>query len=512
MSPVLPARPNLEHLKKQAKELLQLAQTEDAGAGERFRSLGIEAATARLADAQHVVAREYGFSSWRALKEHVESQATEQDPRKALMAAVQQDDVATARDLLRRHRSLRAQINDHWPEIPFGGKPIGALAQHKNKVMIDLLLEFGADINARSDWAPGSFGVLDMADPEFAQFLISRGARVDVHSAAHLGMLDTLREIVSANPDVVHARGGDGQTPLHFASTIEIADFLLDNGADIDALDVDHEGTPAQWMIGDRPEIARHLVRRGARTDFLLAVALGEIGLVRRYLDKEPEVVRTTVTDRYFPMRGPLAGGHIYLWTLGRNRTAHEVARHFRREDVLRLLLERSPNDVKLVAAARLGDEPLARQLLAANPTVANDLPNEMRRQLVDAAQDENLTAVRVLLAAGWPTDARGQEHATALHWAAFLGHAPIARVLIEHGAPIDVKGDAHDGTPLQWAIFGSTKGWRCNSGDFVGVVNALLDAGASVPANTKLDVASDAVQAALRLRGSRPGEKPGRA
>ena len=54
-------------------------------------------------------------------------------------------------------------------------------------------------------WA-GSFGVLDGADPDFAPFLISRGARVDAHSAARLGMLDTLRQLIGANPELVHAR------------------------------------------------------------------------------------------------------------------------------------------------------------------------------------------------------------------------------------------------------------------------------------------------------------------
>ncbi len=499
MSPALPARANLEHLKKQAKELLHSVQSQDPTAAERFSSLGIASADAKLADAQHVIAREYGFSSWTTLKEHVESLEAEEDPRKALIAAAQRGDMPRARELLRRHASLRAQINDPWPEIPFGGRPIGAVAQHKNRELVDLLLEFGADINARSDWAPGSFGVLDGADPEFARFLISRGARVDAHSAAHLGMLDKLREIVGANPEVVHARGGDGQTPLHVASTIEIADFLLDHGADIDAIDVDHEGTPAQWMISERTEITRHLVRRGAREDFLMAVALGDIEIVRRFLDENPAVVRTAVTPDYFPMRGPLAGGHIYNWTLDRNCTAHDVARRFHHEDVLRLLMERSPDDVKLVAAARLGDEALARQVISGRPELAKDLPNEMRRKLVDAAQDENLVAVRLLLAAGWPTDARGHENATALHWAAFLGNADIARELLRHGAPVNVKGDNYNGTPLHWGIYGSTNSWKCQTGDYVAVVNALLDAGADLPEKT--DAASNAVREALRRR-----------
>ena len=72
-------------------------------------------------------------------------------------------------------------------------------------------------------------------------------------------MMPKLTELVAADPAVVHARGGDGQTPLHFASTVEIAEFLLANGAEIDARDVDHESTPAQYML--RVDQKRHYPR-----------------------------------------------------------------------------------------------------------------------------------------------------------------------------------------------------------------------------------------------------------
>jgi hypothetical protein len=61
MSRDLPAQPNLEHLKKQAKD--------------RLAQLRQQSRTAKLADAQHALAREYGFRSWAALKAHVESLA-----------------------------------------------------------------------------------------------------------------------------------------------------------------------------------------------------------------------------------------------------------------------------------------------------------------------------------------------------------------------------------------------------------------------------------------------------
>lgn len=53
----LPARPNLEHLKNEAKS--------------RLEQLRLTQPDAQLSDAQFKLAREYGFSSWRALKAHI---------------------------------------------------------------------------------------------------------------------------------------------------------------------------------------------------------------------------------------------------------------------------------------------------------------------------------------------------------------------------------------------------------------------------------------------------------
>src|SRR5690348_11635706 len=76
----LPERANLEQLKKQAKSLLRAAQAGDASAQERFRILpafarGLDVAPVGLHDAQSVIAREYGFASWKELREQVEMQS-----------------------------------------------------------------------------------------------------------------------------------------------------------------------------------------------------------------------------------------------------------------------------------------------------------------------------------------------------------------------------------------------------------------------------------------------------
>jgi hypothetical protein len=71
----LPARPSLEQLRKQAKDLLRDAVAGAATAIDRFRAVDarVDPAAATLTDAQLVLAREYGFASWAKLVHHVES-------------------------------------------------------------------------------------------------------------------------------------------------------------------------------------------------------------------------------------------------------------------------------------------------------------------------------------------------------------------------------------------------------------------------------------------------------
>jgi hypothetical protein len=69
MSRELPARPNLEQLKNQAKALLRAAQAREADALRRFTILPafagreVEPTSIALLDAQSAIAREHGFAS-----------------------------------------------------------------------------------------------------------------------------------------------------------------------------------------------------------------------------------------------------------------------------------------------------------------------------------------------------------------------------------------------------------------------------------------------------------------
>lgn len=81
MTTSLPLRPDLDHLKRQAKNLLKSHQRGDTGACPILRQLyrfsnasdaHILASELKLNEAQFALALDYGFSSWSALKHHVE--------------------------------------------------------------------------------------------------------------------------------------------------------------------------------------------------------------------------------------------------------------------------------------------------------------------------------------------------------------------------------------------------------------------------------------------------------
>jgi ankyrin repeat protein len=399
------------------------------------------------------------------------------NPVEQLRQAIRADQADQVRQLLERHTELKTKINE-----PLGSFDSPLILHVRSRPMLDVLLDAGADLNAKSHWWAGGFGLLHQANPELATCAIERGAVVDVHAAARLGMLDKLRELISLDPSLVHARGGDGQTPLHFASQVDIARYLLDQGAEIDARDVDHESTPAQYMVDHRQDVARYLITRGCQTDVLMAAALGNLELVRRHLDADPACIRMQVSAEFFPMINKRSGGTIYQWTLGFYVFAHQIARRFGHEDVLRLLFERSPISLQLILACWLGDEAAVQSLRAKQPNFADGLADSDRRQVAHAARNNETKAVRLLLECGLPVNARGQHQATPLHWAAFHGNAPMAKIILGFNPPLEAKDADFDGTPLGWATHGSENGWNCQTGDYAATVEALIRAGARLP------------------------------
>jgi ankyrin repeat protein len=160
---------------------------------------------------------------------------------------------------------------------------------------------------------------------------------------------------------------------------------------------------------------------------------------------------------------------------------------------------QRTQFDEAIVAAA-YGDEARARALLGDAPAASLQGPHD--RSLVAAfAEAGNRQGAVILARLGFDAAAPSWMRMTALHWAACRGNPQMLRELIEAGAPmLDVPGF---GTPLHSALHQrwSSFGHRPGEGDYLGVVRALLEAGAPLPRDLRPcgDAAIDALIETLR-------------
>jgi ankyrin repeat protein len=165
--------------------------------------------------------------------------------------------------------------------------------------------------------------------------------------------------------------------------------------------------------------------------------------------------------------------------------------------------MQHSPEDVKLAQASELGDAETFRTLLAKRPNLIASLSDEDRRQLPDAAQNNNTEAVTLMLAAGWPVDARGEYDMTPLQWAAWHGNAEMVKEVLRYHPQLELDCQ-HGITALGCALHGSENGWHRDTGDYVATVQALLNAGAKAPKVTADLEASEEVRDVLRRNEER--------
>ena len=170
----------------------------------------------------------------------------------------------------------------------------------------------------------------------------------------------------------------------------------------------------------------------------------------------------------------------------GKTAYAHAVRRGF---DEVAALLVRRGADTELNEADRFAvavvngrlDE--ARTILAAHPRVARTGNPEEDRLLADVAGRNDREPVAFLIDAGADLHARGLDAGTPLHQAAWFGQPGNARLLIDAGAPLDVFDDAHESSPLHWAVHGSrfSGGAEERQDAYVELVEMLLAVGSSL-------------------------------
>lgn len=178
--------------------------------------------------------------------------------------------------------------------------------------VIEKLLAAGADINAKEDetWAPLHYA-LRGAHPELAEILLGRGAVVDIYAAASLGDLAKVESFVGDQPEIVHQLGPGGATPLHFATTAEVATFLLTQGANVNAQD-NRGRTPLTWN-SEKAEVVKVLLDHGSQiSDIFLACAVGDISKVTQLLDEDASLIHKHKDPRTgTPLHVAADKGHI---------------------------------------------------------------------------------------------------------------------------------------------------------------------------------------------------------
>jgi ankyrin repeat protein len=411
--------------------------------------------------------------------------------RSELRSGVESDDVVFVEGLIAEHKQDFERIFREGCD----GEPLFALV--RSVAMADLFLEAGVSVQMISGWWGPGFGLGKVATV-VAEHLANRGVQLTVHAAAGLGMIDRLRAMIDQRPELVFAKGGDGCRPLHFARNVDIARLLVDWGAPLDVRDDDHDSTPAQWRIQEAPEVTRYLLAAGAQSDIFMAAGLGDLELAKQLVANNPDCTSYRIGNNRGPFPGIGAGnrgGTIYQWTLGFNRSPHEVARERGYSHVYEFLWEHTPAVPQLLVACMTGNRTVAMDLVTRNPGLVLNLDEDDRMLLAKCCWEtnQNREAVRLMLDLGFPIEVPERNHGySALHNAAWCGDAVLVELLLRRGHPVALRDPIYHATALGFALHSHRVAQRHPDGDFPQVVKLLLEAG--VPLDEGQHPSGDAV------------------
>ncbi len=468
--PQLPDRPNPDHLKKQAKDLLRSYRSGDPAAIARFqralpfaRNLSADEIVSRafrLHDAQSCIARDYGFASWEELTTHVEAQSlTRRDPAARLrgwLALVYGGDVTGSLNPARPHVAARVLLDT--PDLA-AGDPYAACAAGNEAVLRQTT---GAD----PGWVNRPGGPFKLPPlvavthsrlgqlPEFRDRLL-RAAHVLLQAGA-----DPTQVIGNRFPPAsLEAPDKAPLSALYGAAGVNrdpaLTTLLLDAGAD------PNDGESLYHSL-ENPDCTRLLLQHGARVS-------GTNALGRALDMPEPAALELLLANGGDPNErgiGPIAdfwGGNLLRAIAVRRSARHVQALLTAGADPLsrtrdgisayRLALQTGLLEVADLLKAAGGAEPLsdaeqfvaacaradaaeARRIQARRPDLPGSLPEAQLRLLPDTVAWGSDAAARVMVALGWPVAAPGGDwQASALNLAVFRGDADLTEFLLAHGA-----------------------------------------------------------------------------
>jgi len=296
----LPDRPDLDQLKRQAKELLD-AYRADAPAAKaevaaHFR--GTDRATFALHDAQLVLARAYGFDSWPKLKACVDGATI-----RRVVDAVRSDELDVVRAMLKLRPELARMSADNLQVLHHA-------VLSRSPEMVQLLMSHGADARdgiypyrdattahaiAHARGYDEIVGIIEREEQtrrNAASGTRDAPAADELFRAIAAGDTDRAIALMTRSPGWIQARQMPSKaSPLHAAAGISnsrLVEWLLGHGADPGAA-AEHDLTPLdvaahRWYRVDLEQfekVAALLLGRGASMTAPAAAALGDAAWLR---------------------------------------------------------------------------------------------------------------------------------------------------------------------------------------------------------------------------------------
>jgi ankyrin repeat protein len=469
MTQALPANPNLDWLRKTAKQ--------------RLVELRASQPDARLHHAQLAVAHDYGFKSWRALKSHVDG--IHPTPRDRVFAAARAGDVEAVQ------RAFASGFDPATPDID--GRSIHQIAKDRGHEAIEVLARDVQGGKTRPDHEmqaiqaimraaqSGQLAALRAgldANPEFINAL---GGGFQKATALHLAVLRNqhaaIRLLIERGADLNPRDFPDNAAPLHFAAAhgdLETVRLLVEAGADIEGKGDDHGVGVLGWAScfrDVRQEVAAYLLGHGATLNLWTAIALDRADDLRVMVAEDRSLLAARMT-RNQHRRTPLhhaafknrprmvrllielgadpnardATGATALTTASEEGADPSIVAGLRKAGVISDLLTAVNMRRYAEAETMLRDDP-ARIGPDGGDTIALHLSVNKR----------NLAAIRWLLTHGIDVNAKRPMwdcNHTALHMTIESGAIEIARLLLDAGADPNVRDDKFHSTALGWAEF----------------------------------------------------------
>jgi ankyrin repeat protein len=482
MSTSLPERPDLDQLRRQAKELRDAARAGDPDAVERFvRHHGSASQrVATLTAAQLVIARELGFASWPQLKATVESPVTTPERLAEVFVAASVDG----------HVHQAATILESAPDVARYSLAAAAVLGDSEEVRERLAVEPAAAVAVDEvrGWPPllyACYSRWHQIDPRRAagmakvvRLLLDAGGSPDTNNGARQGYRSALKGSVEVNnPDVVDALLVAGANPDLGRPIGEAAglrdhrclELLLSHGARV------VRGT---WTVG----AAVFADDAGAVSLLLDALKADGGEAAREATDSLVDAAGDACRDVVAALLD--AGANPEAYDDDRGLSALRRAVRAGRHETVALLVSRGAPDAstdidRLIGACVCADRQSAEQLLAEHPDLCDRMTDDDVAALVEAAGSGSVAAFGLMLDLGFSPHARNGFGEQALHWAAHVGNVGMVRLLIDAGAEVDGRDARFDATPLAFATVGS--GERAGQpGNWTEVVRLLIDTGAS--------------------------------